>query len=282
VRPRRRRDPAPTGEGVAASSSGPNDLWTADFKGNFRLGCGRRCYPLTIQDHHSRYVLKVRACLGTESEMARATFRSVFREYGVPRRILSDNGPPFAAPGHTGISHLAVNWMRQDIQVERTRTAHPQDNGGHERMHRDLKAETTRPPCRTRQGQQHRFTVWTRCRNHERPHEALGGATPGSVYEPSARQYNSAPMPWEYPGHWETMKVRRNGMMRWRGSAVFMSLALAGEWVGLEEIDDGLWRVCYRRTQLGLLNERDRSGPRVIVPNPWWTTRRRHGADASP
>lgn len=153
VKPRRRRAPSPTGAGVAASSAGPNDLWTVDFKGEFRLGDGSVCYPLTIQDHHCRYVLSVRACPSTESGAARSVFRAVFQQYGVPRRILSDNGPPFAAPGLTGLSHLAVDWMKQDIAIERTRPSSPQDNGSHERMHRDLKAETTRPPCRTMRGQ---------------------------------------------------------------------------------------------------------------------------------
>lgn len=281
VKPRRRRSPSPVGPGVAASSSGPNDLWTVDFKGEFRLGDGTACYPLTIQDHHSRYLLRVRACASTESREVRAVFRSVFTEHGVPRRILSDNGAPFAAPGLTGLSYVAVDWMKQDVAIERTRPRSPQDNGSHERMHRDLKAETTRPPCRTMRGQQHRFTLWTCCRNQERPSEALGGRTPGSVYEPSPRQFNPRPAPWEYPGHWQTAKVRQNGLMKWRTGPVFLSTAMSGEWVGLEEIEDGLWRLCYRRTQLGILSERDRSGARILVPNPWWVTKPRRSAEAT-
>lgn len=282
VKPRRRRAPSLAGPGVAAASAGPNDLWTVDFKGEFRLGNGELCYPLTIQDHHSRYLLRVRACPSTASGEARVAFGSVFAEYGVPRRILSDNGTPFSAPGLTGLSQMAVDWMKQDITIERTRVSSPQDNGSHERMHRDLKAETTRPPCRTMRGQQHRFTSWTSCRNQKRPSEALGGKTPGSIYKPSIREFNPRPAPWEYPGHWETAKVRQNGMMKWRTGPVFLSSAMIGEWVGLEEIEDGLWRVCYRRTQLGILSERDRSGARVLVPNPWWVTKPRHGAKATP
>lgn len=282
VKPRRRRPPSARGEGVSATSSAPNDLWTVDYKGDFRLGNGRRCYPLTIQDHNSRFVLKVRACESTESQTARGVFRSVFQEFGVPDRILSDNGAPFAAPGHTGLSLLAVDWMKQDIRIERTRVSSPQDNGSHERMHRDLKAETTRPPCRTHRGQQHRFTLWVRERNSERPHEALGGVTPGSVYVPSEREYVARPEAWQYPGHWETAKVRTNGMMKWRTGPVFVSNAMAGEWVGLEEVEDGVWRLCYRRTQLGLLTERDRAGATTIVPNPWWTTKSRPEAEVTP
>jgi len=278
VKPRRRQAPRHPPVGMSAAATSPNDLWTTDFKGDFLLGDGTRCYPLTIQDHHSKYVLQVRACLSTGSSRVRSAFRTVFQEYGVPRRILSDNGPPFAAPGLTGISRLAVDWMKQDIEVERTRPGHPEDNGSHERMHRDLRAETARPPCRTMRGQQHRFTRWSRCRNEERPHETLGGETPDAVYESATREYRPQPAAWEYPGHWEVIKVRANGMMMWRGEQAFISSSLRGEYVGLEEIDDGVWCLCYRRTQLGLLHEGTRGQVRVVVPNPWWVTRRRDDA----
>lgn len=282
VKPARRRSPLVSGGGVSAASTDPNDLWTVDFKGDFKLGNGTRCYPLTIQDHHSKYVLTVRACPNTGSAGVRDAFRHVFKAFGVPRRILSDNGVPFAAPGLTGMSLVAIDWLKQDIVIERTRSASPQDNGSHERMHRDLKAETTRPPCRTMRGQQCRMTSWYGGRNNERPHEALDGLTPCMVYESSARAYNPSPADWEYPGHWEVRKVRQNGMLTWRTGEVFISSALRSERVGLEEIDDGIWRLCYRGLQIGLLNERDRRGIRIVVPTPWWVTKRRHGADATP
>ena len=226
VKPTRRRSPLVSGGGVNATSTDPNDLWTVDFKGDFKLGNGTRCYPLTIQDHHSKYMLTVRACPNTGSAGVRDAFRHVFKAFGVPRRILSDNGVPFAAPGLTGLSQVAIDWLKQDIVIERTRSASPQDNGSHERMHRDLKAETTRPPCRTMRGQQCRMTSWYGDRNNDRPHEALNGLTPGMVYEPSARAYNPSPAEWEYPGHWEVRKVRQNGMLRWRTGEVFISSAL--------------------------------------------------------
>jgi putative transposase len=282
VKPARRRSALVAGGGVKAAATTPNDLWTVDFKGDFKLGNGDRCYPLTIQDHHSKYVLAVRVCESTASADVRRAFRLVFKSVGVPRRILSDNGVPFAAPGVTGLSSLTIDWLKQDIMVERTRRASPQDNGSHERMHRDLKADTTRPPCRTMHGQQCRMTSWFQSRNHDRPHEALDGLTPEMVYESSAREYNPSPVEWEYPGHWEVRKVRQNGMLRWRAGQVFVSAALRCECVGLEEIDDGLWRLCYRGMQIGLLNERDRRGARLQAPNPWWMTKRRHGANAIP
>jgi len=282
VKPARRRSPLVSGGGVNARSTDPNDLWTVDFKGDFKLGNGVRCYPLTIQDHHSKYVLSVRACESTGAAGVRDAFRLVFKTYGVPRRILSDNGVPFAAPGVTGLSRVAIDWLKQDIIIERTRSASPQDNGSHERMHRDLKAETTRPPCRTMRGQQCRMTSWSQRRNNERPHEALDGLTPSMVYEPSVRAYNPAPADWEYPGHWEVRKVQQNGMLRWRTGEVFISSALRSERVGLEEIDDGIWRLCYRGLQIGLLNERDPRGTRLVVPTPWWVTKPRHGAGATP
>lgn len=273
VEPRRRRDRAEHGPGVRATSSSPNDLWTADFKGDFLLGDGSRCYPLTIQDHHARFMITVRAFDGTHSRPVRDAFRRAFRDFGVPRRILTDNGPPFAAPSLTGISLLTADWMRQGIRVERSRPGHPSDNGAHERMHRDLKRETTRPPCRTSRGQQHRFTRWIAERNNVRPHESLGGRTPSGVYEPSRRAYEERPPAWEYPGHWETPTVRRNGMAKCRRDLVFVASTLAGERLGLEEIDDGLWRVWYRQTELGLLNERGSRGHRLLMPHAWWSSR---------
>lgn len=280
VERRPRRERAEHGPGVRASSSCPNDLWTADFKGDFLLGDGSRCYPLTIQDHHARYVIAVRAFDGTRAEPVREAFRRAFREYGVPNRILTDNGPPFAAPSLTGISLLTADWMRQGIRVERGRPSHPSDNGAHERMHRDLKAETTRPPCRTSRGQQHRFTRWIAERNEVRPHESLEGRTPSEVYVPSERAYQERPAAWEYPGHWETPTVRQNGMAKCRESLVFVASTLAGERLGLEEIDDGLWRVWYRRTELGLLNERGSGGRRLLMPRAWWSSRSSEDSEA--
>ncbi|MCA9295181.1 MAG: transposase [Phycisphaerales bacterium] len=281
VHARRKRPPTAPGSGQGALSAGPNDLWTTDFKGDFKLGDGSRCYPLTIQDHSSRYVLSVRAMEGTTSATARKEFRRVFQAYGVPKRIHSDNGVPFAAPGFTGLSHLAVDWMKQDIVIERSRPACPQDNGAHERMHRDLKTETARPPCRTARGQQHRFTRWMRERNEYRPSRALDGQTPASVYESTAREYQANPHPWEYAGHWETAKVKPNGMIRWGEAEVFLSASLRGERVGLVEIDDGIWELWYRRTQLGLLNDRLKRRARAIVPNPWWVTRPQRASRAT-
>jgi transposase InsO family protein len=281
VESRRKRSPTAPGSGRGASSDAPNDLWTTDFKGDFKLGDGSRCYPLTIQDHCSRYVLSVRAMSGTTSACARKEFRRVFQVYGVPKRMHSDNGVPFAAPGFTGLSHLAVDWMKQDIVIERSRPGCPQDNGAHERMHRDLKAETARPPCRTARGQQHRFTYWRRERNSYRPSRALEGQTPSSVYEATTREYRSNPRAWEYAGHWETPKVKPNGMILWRGAEVFISSSLRGERVGLVEIDDGIWELWYRRTQLGLLNERLKRTARAIVPNPWWVTKPRQASQAT-
>lgn len=273
VRKRPKRNPRPPGGGGPATADGPNDLWTADYKGEFRLGNGTYCYPLTIQDHHTKFVLRVRACGGTRAEVTRDTFRSLFKEFGVPRSILSDNGAPFVVRGLTGLTSVAVDWMKQDIAIRRSRIGCPQDNGSHERMHRDLKAETTRPPCRTMQGQQHRFTCWTHERNEVRPHDGIGGVRPASLYAPSPREYCARPRPWEYDGHWEALKVRRNGNLTWRSRPVYVSETLGGEHVGLEEVEDGIWRLCYRRTELGLLNERHRAGPRVLIPNPWWETK---------
>ena len=231
-----------------------NGIWAVDFKGDFRQGDGKRCYPLTVTDSCSRYLLKCHALPSTKLEGTWKAFHALFTEYGVPERIRSDNGLPFASTGLGRLSQLSVYWMTLGIDLERTRPGKPQDNGRHERMHRTLAEETTRPPARTRIGQQRRFNQFRREFNEERPHEALEMRCPVDLYDPSTRAYEE--QPYEYPGHFEVRRVTEAGQMTWRNHSVSVSKSLAGQDVGLVEIDDGVWKVSFRSLPLGRLIER--------------------------
>jgi len=258
---RRRRDPSLRGaSGVYRAGRVANEQWTIDFKGDFLLGDRSRCYPLTIQDDATRYVLCVDGHASPCGVGVQESIEAVFRKYGIPQRIHSDNGAPFASNGMCRLSQVSVSWMRQGIEVCRSRPSHPEDNPRHERMHRTLKARTTRPPSMTPRGQQIRFTRFARWMNEERGHEALGMRAPVELWRPSSREWCSKPADPEYPGHWEVRRVRRTGMMQLRGRWVFMSQALGGEPIGLEEIADGIWRAVYRRTVLGFVDVREREG----------------------
>ena len=240
----------------------PNQVWTIDFKGHFRLGSGEYCYPLTVVDRFSRFVLRIDAKPSTQLDGALATFRALFREHGLPERIRSDNGTPFAGPGLARLSRLNVWFMRLGVVVERINPGRPGENGSHERMHRTLKAETARPPKNTMRSQQRRFDAFRQEYNQERPHEGIDQQTPGSLYESSSRPYRSTLPEDVYPGHWERRRVRTDGGIWWRGANVFVTEALIGRHVGLIEIDDGLWQLHYRQLLLGLLDCR---GPKARV-----------------
>jgi transposase InsO family protein len=241
-RPTRRRPSVPTRPHVEATSS--NEVWSADFKGQFRLGNARLCYPLTVSDRFSRYLL---GCQGLEVPSglsSKAVFERLFREYGLPRVILTDNGSPFASSRSLArLSQLSVWWIRLGIRPALIEPGHPEQNGRHERMHRTLKAETTRPPAADATGQQERFDHFRAFYNEERPHQAIGQIPPADVYEASPRVYPSSLPSWEYPGHFEVRGVRHTGEIKWRGKLLFVSQALQGERIGLEEVSEGQWSV---------------------------------------
>lgn len=223
----------------------PNTVWTADYKGDFLLGDGHRCYPLTVQDAHSRFLLACEALYGTDDASARRVFESLFFEYGLPDVIRTDNGVPFAARGAGQLTRLSVFWLKLGIGLDRTRPAHPEENGKHERFHRTLKAQTTRPPSYGLEAQDARFDAFRQEYNEERPHEALGQVPPCQCYQRSEREYaGSVPEP-EYPGHWEVRSVHSRGEIKWRGGEHFLSRALTGERVGLFEVEDGKWLVAF-------------------------------------
>jgi hypothetical protein len=236
----------------------PNGTWTADFKGQFKTRNGVYCYPLTIVDGFSRYLLACQGLLSTAIATAQPIFLRLFQEYGLPGIIRTDNGVPFATTALGRLSTLSVWWIRLGIRPELIAPASPQQNGRHERMHRTLKAEATRPPSGNLQAQQVRFNRFRHEYNDERPHEALDQETPASHYRPSGRELPRHLAPLEYPGHFEVRLVSRNSGIRWKKQWVCVTHTLAGEYVGLEEVDDGLWDVYFGPVRLGRMNERIR------------------------
>ena len=234
----------------------PNRIWTADFKGQFKTRDGIYCYPLTLVDGCSRYLLACQGLRSTAIATARPTFQRAFEEYGLPWGIRTDNGVPFATTGLGRLSLLSVWWIRLGISRELIQPAHPEQNGRHERMHRTLKAEATRPPAGNLQAQQTRLNRFRAEYNDERPHEALNQETPASVYHPSARALPRTLPPLEYPGHFEVRRVSRNSGIRWNHHWVCVTHTLAGEYVGLEAVDDGLWDVYFGPVKLGRMDER--------------------------
>lgn len=255
ISPRRRRYPGHPGRPVSKITE-PNAVWTADFKGQFKTGDGLYCYPLTVADAYSRYLL---ACQGLRSislELAKPVFFRLFQEFGLPQRIRTDNGVPFATTALGRLSTLSVWWIRLGIHPELIEPAHPQQNGAHERMHRTLKHETIRPPKRTLPAQQVCFNRFRAEYNQERPHEALGGETPTSFYRPSGRVLPRALPQIEYPAHYEVRYVSANGGIRWKCNWVCVTHTLAGEFVGLDEVGDGLWDVYFGPVLLGRMDER--------------------------
>lgn len=234
----------------------PNDLWSADFKGQFKTGDGLYCYPLTVADGFSRYLLGCQALHSTATAGAKPVFTRLFYEYGLPKRIRTDNGAPFATNSLARLSTLSAWWVRLGVLPELIEPGKPQQNGRHERMHKTLKAEATRPPAGNLQAQQRKFNHFRSEFNEVRPHEALDQETPVSVYEPSPRPMPQKLPPLEYPDRFEVRYVSANGGIRWNHHWVNVSIVCAGEYVGLEEIDDGIWNLFFGPLKLGRLHER--------------------------
>lgn len=234
----------------------PNDVWSADYKGQIRTRDHKKCYPLTISDNRSRYLL---ACAGLEGTRLKETteiFKKVFKKYGLPHAIRVDNGTPFAGKSAGGLSNLTLWWIKLGITPERIEKGKPYQNGRHERMHRTLKAETMLDPASNMAKQQKRFDWFKKMYNEERPHEALGQMPPVMVYQKSNRQYRDTFYDPEYELDREVRSVKRGGEIKFRNRMYFLSKVLAGERVGLKEIDNGIWQINYSFYPLGTLNLR--------------------------
>jgi len=224
---------------------GPNDIWAADYKGQFRLKNGNYCFPLTVSDLSSRYLLGCDAHPTISLERTFTHFKGLFAAYGLPHRIRTDNGVPFASNALARLSQLSVWFIKLGIYPELIEPGKPQQNGVHERMHRTLKQEATIPPAASLQGQQRKFDRFLEEFNQERPHEALGMKRPGEVYQPSPRAMPKRVEPYDYPAHYLVRRVSRAGTIRVLRRQIFVSNTLHEDYVGLEEVDDGVYDLFY-------------------------------------
>jgi putative transposase len=234
----------------------PNEEWSADFTGQFTTGDGLYCYPLTVADGHSRLLLGCQALASTRVAEAKPVFTRLLKACGLPKRIRTDNGVPCATNTLGRLSPRSAWWVRLGILPECIEPGTPQQNGRHERLHRTLKAETTRPPARTRRAQPRKFDRFREEFNGQRPHEALDRHTPAACDEPSSRKMPTKLPPLEYPDRFEVRDVSANGGIRWNHHWVNVSHVCVGAYVGLEEIDDGVWNVYFGPLKLGRLLER--------------------------
>jgi len=267
ARSRMRAEGTPLSEGLH-----PNDLWSTDYKGEFQLADRRYCYPLTVADHASRFLLLCEALESNREQLAFPAFERLFKERGLPRAIRSDNGVPFASPhGLFQLSKLSVWWLRLGIAIERIRPGHPQQNGRHERMHLTLKREATRPAGANFLQQQAKFDAFIEEFNNERPHQALDMKCPAELYTPAARPYQGIPEP-HYPFHDRTVVVTSCGRLCLYRKKINLSVTLAGQAVGVKEVDNGIWLVSFMEYDLGYIDLEEKTlqplenpfGPKVL------------------
>jgi putative transposase len=254
----------------------PNDLWCADYKGEFMLSDRRYCYPLTVSDFASRYLIACEALSSTKEDYAFSVFESTFKEFGLPRAIRTDNGVPFASPNALfGLSKLSVWWLRLGIEIERIKPGHPQQNGRHERMHLTLKLETTKPAARNFLQQQGKFDGFIDCYNNERPHQALAMQCPAERYVPSTRPYQGL-LELDYPLHDRTATVTTCGRICFNRQKINLSVVFAGQNVGIKQVSDRIWLVTFMDYDLGYFDDEtcrlepveNPFGPKVLPMSP--------------
>jgi transposase InsO family protein len=258
VKKRRSRVYKSTGTNLR-STEGPNELWCADFKGQFRMKNREYCYPLTITDHRTRFIIACEALESTKEGAAFSVFEAAFEEYGLPTAIRTDNGVPFCSPNALlGFSKLSVWWMRQGIEFERITPGHPEENGRHERMHLTLKQDLLSDPAKSLLGQQEIFDRFTETFNLERPHTALDNETPGSIYKPSARKYTCTPKEIEYKGCDSVRKVALNGKLHiLKNHPIHISDALIKQPIGITQINENIWRLQFMDIVLGHYDQKE-------------------------
>src|SRR5712691_11384297 len=262
---RRLRRRSPPSSAPFADCEASNDVWCIDFKGWFLTGDGTHCEPLTLSDAHSRYLLRCQPLGRDDTEHVWAVLDAAFREYGLPLRLRSDNGPPFASTGAGGLSQLAVKVIKAGVLPERIAPGKPQQNGRLERLHLTLLRDAATPPARSLREQLDRFRRFQQVYNEERPHAALGNATPAEHYAPSPRGWDGVLREPGYAAGETVRRVRHNGAIRWRNGELYISQALTGEPVGLAERPDGGWAVRYGPIALGTIDHR---GDRLRRPKP--------------
>ena len=249
---RRRASPTPTRR---RETEAPNQLWCMDYKGHFRTQNKRYCYPFTLTDHFSRYILACEALENTQRAGAEMTLWSVFAKEGIPEAIRSDNGSPFASSGRLGLSRLSVQLMRLGVEIERIEPGHPEQNGRHERMHLTLKEETTRPAAKNALAQQEKFDGFCQVFNHKRPHEALGMKTPADLYQSSMKKLPQELPKLSYPLHDTTKWITESGHFSIPGGGkAYLGSAFAGQPIGLREKTTGAWLVSFMDEDIGYLD----------------------------
>ena len=247
-----------------------HEQWSIDFKGQFSLITGEICFPLTVMDGYSRFLLGCQGLQSVATDSAKKSLIKIFKEHGLPKRILSDNGVPFAAKAAGGLSRLSVWWVRLGIVPERIQPGKPQQNGRHERMHRTLKEATVQPRANSMSAQQCRFNQFRQEYNYDRPHEALKQQTPSSLFTQSLREYPRVLPELEYPSYFNLYQVKKPGVVYALGGQIYISNLLQGETVGFEEVDDGCWDVYFGPIRLGNFDERDEGGNTIT----YWTLKR--------
>jgi transposase InsO family protein len=279
VRERRsRRKPSFVDRAPQVQATGPNEVWTVDFKGWWRAQDGQRCEPLTVRDAFSRFVLTVHLCRPT-TVAVREVFERLFARHGVPGSIQCDNGEPFVSVrSRGGLSRLSAWWMSLGIRLVRSRPGCPQDNGAHERMHADLAAERQSQPAATADAQQRELDRWRQEFNHVRPHDALGGRTPAEVYKPTERR-KAIERPFQYPAGVTPVRVHRQGSIAWCGNAYFLGIPLHGQTVGIQPLDPLHIHVWFRDLDLGPLEILPAAGDATYLQPP--TARRRRASEAA-
>jgi putative transposase len=253
---RKLRRRSPPSSAPFAHCGAANDVWCIDFKGWFLTGDGARCEPLTLTDAYSRYLLRCQALARTDTDHVWPVIDAAFREFGLPRYMRSDNGSPFASRGAGGLSRLSIRLIKAGVRPERIAPGKPQQNGRHERMHLTLLRDAADPPAASLRQQLKRLREFQRLYNEQRPHQALGNATPADLYMPSPRRFDGVLRQPEYDAGYEVRRVRPNGEIRWRNHPIYINQALAGEPVGLVENRDG-WTVSYGPIVLGTIAHQD-------------------------
>ena len=254
---RRLRRRSPPSSAPFAHCGVANDVWCIDFKGWFLTGDGTHCEPLTLSDATSRYLLRCQAMARNDTTHVWPVLEAAFREFGLPHRLRSDNGPPFASRGAGGLSQLSVKVIKAGVLPERIAPGKPQQNGRLERLHLTLLQDTANPPARSLREQLDRFRAFQRLYNEERPHQALGNATPAEHYTASPRRFDGVLREPDYGPDHLVRRVRHNGEIRWHGQTIYISEALIGEPVGFAEREDGSWTASYGPITLGVIMHGD-------------------------
>lgn len=256
VTPRTRRKRVPPHSEPLRHATGPHAVWSADFKGQFELGNGRWCYPLTISDNYSRYLIECQGLYGTSLEPVKARYERAFRRWGLPNAIRTDNGYPFASCAIGGLNDLSIWLLKLEVMPERIAPGHPEQNPRHERLHRTLKAAAINPAKANLSAQQRAFNRFTRDYNHERPHQALDDRCPDELIRPSSRTYPDTLPDVVYPDSYQVRRVRTDGSIKWQGELIYVSTALTGEPLGLKAIGNDRWQLQFARLAIGILDQR--------------------------